>query len=270
MTAPRIHPTSEVHPSAVLGDGARIGPFSLIGPDVRIGPDTVLHSHVVVTGRTTLGRACAVHPFAVLGGPPQDRKYHDEPSELIIGDEVVIREHVTVHRGTIHGEGRTVIGDRSLLMAYCHVAHDCAVGHDVVMANGSTLAGHVTVEDHAVLGGFSAVGQMLRVGESAMLAAGAMVEQDAPPYCIVAGDRARVRAINIVGLRRRGFDPETRSRIRAAFKLLFRGGLPLEEAMAAVKGQVPQSAQIDHLLEFLATSRHGVSRDVGKIPANDA
>jgi UDP-N-acetylglucosamine acyltransferase len=261
MTTAWVHPTSVVHAGATLGDGVQVGPFCLVGPDVVIGADSVLHSHVVVTGRTTIGRACGIHPFAVLGGAPQDRKYHGEPSDLIVGDEVVIREHVTVHRGTGGGEHRTAIGDRSLLMATCHVAHDCVVGHDVVMANGATLAGHVMVECHAVLGGFSAVGQMLRIGESAMLAAGAMVEQDAPPYCTVAGDRAKVRALNVVGLRRRGFDTETVSRIRSAFRILFRSGLALDEAVAAVVERVvPRPPEVDHLLEFLGSSRRGVSR----------
>jgi UDP-N-acetylglucosamine acyltransferase len=216
----------------------------------------------VVTGWTTLGERCTVHPFAVLGGAPQDRKYRDERSELVVGAEVVVREHATVHCGTAAGSGRTTIGDRTLLMAYTHVAHDCAVGSDVVMTNGATLAGHVTVEDHAVLGGFAAVGQLLRVGESAMLAAGAMVEQDVPPFCTVAGDRARVRAVNVVGLRRRGLDAAVVSEIRRAFRVLFRSGeKPLAEAIRSIReAQQPPCAEVERLLAFVEASRKGVCR----------
>lgn len=255
MSPVQIHRSAEVHSDATILDDTVIGPFCVVGPEVKIGPGSRISSHVVIGGRTTLGRGCEVHPFAVLGGPPQDRKYRDEPTELILGDEVRIREHVTIHRGTTQGDHRTVIGDRALLMAYCHVAHDCRVGHDVVMTNGATLAGHVVVEPYAVLGGFAAVGQMLRVGESAMLAAGAMVEGDAPPYCITAGDRATVRAVNLVGLRRRGFDAEAIFGIKTAFRLLFRSGLPLIEAISAVRDQVAPSPQIDHLLDFLRSRR---------------
>lgn len=255
-----VHHTAVVEPGAVLGDDVTVGPFCLVGPDVRLGPGSVLHSHVVVTGWTTIGERCHVHPFAVLGGAPQDRKYRNERSELSVGDDVVVREHATVHCGTAAGRGLTSIGDRALLMAYSHVAHDCAVGCDVVMTNGATLAGHVTVEDHAVLGGFAAVGQMLRVGESAMLAAGAMVEQDVPPFCTVAGDRARVRAVNVVGLRRRGLDPGTISEIRQAFKALFRsGGRPLAEAIRAIRERGP-CAEVERLLAFVEASRKGVCR----------
>ncbi len=260
MTDVIVHPTADVHPTAELGEGTEIGPFCVIGPEVTVGAGSLLKSHVVISAWTTVGRGCRIHPFAVLGGPPQDRKYRDEPTALIVGDEVEIREHATVHRGTTQGDRETVIGRGSLLMAYCHVAHDCQVGAEVVMTNGSTLAGHVVVQDHAVLGGFSAVGQMLRVGESAMLAAGAMVEQDAPPFCITAGDRARVRAVNTVGLKRRGFDRATISGVREAYRLLFRSGKPLREALVEVRDKVPTSPQIEHLLQFLESSRKGISR----------
>ena len=256
-----IHATAEVDPSAEVGAGTEVGPFCVVGPEVSIGDDCRLKSHVVISGQTTLGRACRVHPFAVLGTAPQDRKYREETTALIIGDEVEVREHATIHRGTVHGDRKTLIGDRTLLMAYCHVAHDCHVGNDVVMTNGSTLAGHVVVEDFAVLGGFAAVGQMLRIGESAMLAAGAMVERDAPPFCITAGDRARVRAVNTVGLRRRGLDHVTISHIKTAFRILFRsGGKPLREAITEVRDTVPTTEHIDHLLKFLEASRKGISR----------
>ena len=255
-----IHPTAVVDPTAEIDQGAQVGPFCVVGPEVRLGAEVVLHSHVVVSARATLGRRCQIFPFAVLGGAPQDRKYRDEPTELIIGDDVTVREHATIHRGTAAGGGRTSVGSGALLMAYTHVAHDGQIGREVIMTNGATLAGHVIVEDHAVLGGFCAVGQMLRVGESAMLAAGAMVEQDVPPYCIVAGDRARVRAVNVVGLHRRGLDGPPLSSIKAAFRLLFRSARPLPEAIELVREQVTETEQVAHLLEFIGQSRRGVCR----------
>lgn len=255
-----IHPTAVVDKSAILEPDTTIGPFCFVGPEVTLGAGSHLHSHVVITGWTTIGERCQLFPFAVLGGNPQDRKYRNESSELVLGNEVVVREHSTINRGTAAGQEKTFIGDRALLMAYTHVAHDCDVGRDVVMANGSTLAGHVEVEAHAVLGGFAAVGQMLRVGESAMLAAGAMVEQDAPPYCTVAGDRARVRAVNLVGLRRRGLNGQVITSIKQAFTVLFRSGLPLQEATQKVREEIAPSPEIEHLVSFIDKSRKGVCR----------
>jgi UDP-N-acetylglucosamine acyltransferase len=256
----QVHPSAVVEPGAELGQDVSVGAFCVIGSDVRVGAGSNLHSHVVVTGWTALGERCQVHPFAVLGGAPQDRKYHDERSALVLGDEVVVREHATVHCGTAAGQGRTSIGDRTLLMAYTHVAHDCEVGCDVVMTNGATLAGHVVVEDHAVLGGFAAVGQMLRVGASAMLAAGAMVEQDVPPYCTVAGDRAKVRTINVIGLRRRGLDAGRIASIRRAFRTLFRSGRPLADAIREIRENGVDCPEVEHLLSFVEASRKGVCR----------
>ena len=261
MTAPcRVHPTAVVDPAAELDHGVVVGPYCVVGPRVRLGAGTRLDSHVVVAGATTLGRGCRLHPFSVVGGSPQDRKYRNEPTELAVGDEVVIREHATVHRGTEAGAGRTVVGARVLVMAYAHVAHDCEVGDGVVMTNGSTLAGHVTVEPHAVLGGYAAVGQMLRVGESALVAAAAMVEQNVPPFCIVAGDRARVRALNSVGLRRRGLGEPEMAALRSAFALLFRDRAPLAEACTRVRTEVAPTREVVHLLEFLDSSGRGACR----------
>ena len=260
--APRsiVHPTAVVDRDAELDHGVTVGPYCVVGPGCRFGAGTRLGSHVVVVGYTTTGRDCHLHPFAAVGGEPQDRKYRAEQTEVVLGDRVVVREHATIHRGTAGDTGRTSVGDDTLLMAYAHVAHDCDVGRSVALANGATLAGHVAVEDHAVLGGYAAVGQMLRVGESAMVAAGAMVEQDVPPFCTVAGDRARVRALNSVGLKRRGLDPEDIAALRAAFRLLFRTKAPLGEAVSSVRTGVRSSVHVEHLLAFLEESRKGVCR----------
>jgi UDP-N-acetylglucosamine acyltransferase len=255
-----VHATAVVDRDAKLGQGVVVGPYCVVGPECRIGDNTRLDSHVVVVGFTEIGEGGHLHPFAVLGGAPQDLKYRDERTDLILGDSVVVREHATVHRGTAAGRGRTTVDDGTLLMAYAHVAHDCEVGAGVVMANGATLAGHVTVEDGAVLGGYAAIGQYLRVGETAMVAAGAMVEQDVPPYCTVAGDRARVRALNTVGLRRRGIEDDDLSSLRAAFRHLFRGRQPMAQALDAVRGEVTATREVAHLVDFVASSRKGVCR----------
>jgi len=260
ITPTVVHPTAVVDRDVHLGQGVVVGPYCVVGPQCHIGAGTHLASHVVVVGFTEVGQRGHLHPFSVLGGATQDLKYRGERTELILGDDVVVREHATVHRGTASGRGRTTVDDGALLMAYAHVAHDCEVGAGVVMANGATLAGHVTVEDHAVLGGYAAIGQYLRVGEAAMVAAGAMVEQDVPPYCTVAGDRARVRALNTVGLRRRGLGAEELGALRAAFRVLFRSRQPLRQALDSVTRDVPSTREVGHLVRFVEASRKGVCR----------
>jgi UDP-N-acetylglucosamine acyltransferase len=231
--ASRIHPSAVVDPRAELADGVEIGPFCVVGAGVRIGTGTRLLGHVVVEGPTSLGEGNVVHPFAALGGAPQHKR---EPagagSRLVVGDRNVVREQVTVHRGTA---GRaTQIGDDNLLMVGAHVAHDATVGSHVVVANGSQLAGHVVVEDHAIFGGLAGVAQFVRVGESAFVAAGAMCEVDVPRFVIVQGDRARVRALNVVGLRRRGVPEASIAALRRAFREVFGGNLPRAEAARAL------------------------------------
>jgi UDP-N-acetylglucosamine acyltransferase len=255
-----VDPRAEVDPSAEMGEGATVGPFAVIGAGVAIGAGCVIHAHAVVLGPTVLGPGNAVHPFACLGGPPQDLRYRGEPTTLVVGRDNIFREHVTVNRGTVHGGGTTRIGDSNLFMACCHVAHDCTVGDHVVMANHATLAGHVSVGDHAVFGGMAAVGPFLRVGESAMLAAGAMLERDAPPFCIVAGDRARLRAVNRVGLARRRIGDEARRQIRSIFAVLRERGRLASEIVADWRARPDLSSEARRMIEFLATARRGVAR----------
>lgn len=214
-----LHATAVIDPAAVIGPDCRIGPYCVIGAGVELGAGCVLDSHVVLRGPMTLGARSRVHAFAVLGDAPQRK----QPTEgalgvLHIGADCVVREHVTVHRGNMQG---TRIGDRCLLMAGAHVAHDVHIGADVVIANGVQLAGHVVVEDFVTMGGLAGVAQHVRVGESAFVAAGAMCERDVPPFVIVQGDRARVRALNRVGLERRGVPAESLAALRAAFRVLY-------------------------------------------------
>lgn len=241
--APSLHATAVVDPRASLGEGVVVGPYCVVGRDVVVGKDSVLVSHVVLEGPAVIGDRCILHPFAVVGGPAQVRAGGaTTQGSVALGDEVVVREGVTVHRGT---EGRTTtVGAGTLLMAQSHVGHDAKIGANVVVANGVQLAGHVEVEDHVTFGGLSGVAQHVRVGESAFVAAGAMCEADVPPFVIVQGDRARVRALNKVGLARRGLSEAEVAELELVFKRLFvRSSRTRAEALAGLGGLTTEAAR---------------------------
>jgi UDP-N-acetylglucosamine acyltransferase len=248
---PRLHPTAIVHPHAQLADDVEVGPYCLIGENVSIGPGTRLLSHCVLEGPLRLGARNLVHPFAVLGSPPQDRGHRGEPTSLEIGDDNVIREHVTIHRGTVKGGGLTRVGSRCLLMVGVHVAHDVHLGDNLVLTNGTLLGGHVVVGDYAVTGGHVAVAPFMHVGESAFLAGGAMVESAVPPFVIASGDRARVRALNRVGLERRGVPERSRVALKKAFRLLFRSGQPRALAASCVDDELGADPYVAKLIAFV-------------------
>lgn len=261
----RVDPQASVSPQAELGVGCAVGPFAVIGPDVTIGDRSIIHPHAVIQGPCVLGSKNEVHPFACIGGPPQDLRHRGEPTKLTAGDGNIFREHATVNRGTAHGGGETRIGDHNLFMASSHVAHDCRVGNHVVMANHATVAGHTTVGDYAVFGGMVGVAAFLRIGESAMLAAGALVEREVPPFCIAAGDRARLRGVNRVGLTRRGIDGPARQQIKRIFRDLKRRELSLPEIVAALRHPLgafddPVTPEANRMLDFLSTATRGVTR----------
>jgi UDP-N-acetylglucosamine acyltransferase len=255
-----LHPTALIDPKAELHPSVSVGPYCVIGPQVRIGPDTVLGPHVVIEGDTTLGARNRIFQFASLGAIPQDLKYAGEPTRLVLGDGNQVREFATLHLGTAGGGGVTQVGDRNLFMACSHVAHDCQVGNGVIMANCASLAGHVVLQDHAVLGGLSAVHQFTRIGRHAFISGGSMVGMDVPPYCIAQGDRAQLAGLNTVGLTRQGFGDEAIARIKAAYKLLFRTGLGLREAIARLKTELGGNSEIDELVTFIESSTRGIMR----------
>jgi UDP-N-acetylglucosamine acyltransferase len=255
-----IHPTAVIHPLAQLDEGVTIGPYAVIGEHVTIGRGTTVGAHTVIDGWTRIGEDNRIFNLAAVGGVPQDLKYRGEETWLVIGNRNIIREFATLQPGTVTGIGETVIGDDNLFMSYCHVAHDCIVGDRVIMANGSTLAGHVTVEDYAILGGLSAVHQFTKIGESVMLSGGAMVGQDVPPYTIAAGDRARLRGLNMVGLRRRGFSEETIKILKKAYRLLILSKLRVADALARIRNELPALPEIDHLVGFIEKSERGICR----------
>jgi UDP-N-acetylglucosamine acyltransferase len=255
-----IHATALVDPRAKLGAGVEIGPFCVVGPDVELGEGVVLQAHAVVSGHTSIGAGTRVFPFACVGGEPQDKKFEGEATRLAIGRDNVIREHVTIHVGTRKGGGCTRIGDDNLIMNGAHVAHDCQIGSHTIIASFCGIAGHVRVEDFAVLGAFTGVHQFSRVGESVMTAANTMLSQDAPPFAMVAGDRARLVGLNIVGLRRRGFSAEVVRQLKHAYHVLFQSKLLLEPALARVRAELAEAPEVDRLLAFLEKSERGFVR----------
>ncbi len=251
-----LHPTAQVDPRAELADDVQIGPFCVVGPQVRLGRGVRLASHVVVTGRTTLGDHCRVFSFACLGHQPQDLKYQGEETALAIGRNNQIREHVTMHPGTANGGGVTRIGDDGLFMAAIHVAHDCQVGNGVIMANNATLGGHVLVEDFAFLGGLSAVHQFVRIGRSAMIGGLAGVENDVIPYGMVLGNRAHLNGLNIVGMRRRGLEKEEIQELRTAYRLLFAPEGTFAERLEEVAAKYAERPLVMEIVEFVRSANN--------------
>lgn len=228
---PDLHPLALVDPEAQLAGDVRVGPWSVIGPGVELGAGTVVGPHVVIQGPCRIGRGNAIFQFASIGADCQDRKYRGEPTRLEIGDGNVIREHVTIHRGTAQDQGVTRIGHRNLLMVGVHVAHDCVLGDDNVLANGAGLAGHVHLGDGVILGGMTGVHQFCRIGSHAMAAGMTLVLKDVAAFTMVAGNPARARGLNVEGMRRRGWDSERIASMRRAYRLVFREGLTLEQAL---------------------------------------
>lgn len=221
MSSLEIHPTAIVAEGAKLGEDVRIGPFCVVGSEVELDAGVELVSHVSVAGRTRIGARTRIFPFASIGHPPQDLKYEGEPSTLAIGEDCVIRENVTVNPGTRGGQMRTVIGDRCLLMASAHVAHDCVLGNNVIVANYGGIAGHCEVGDFVTIGGIVVVHQFVRIGAHAFVGAQSMIDADVIPYGMALGNRAKLAGLNLVGLRRRGFDREAIHRLRAAYRMIF-------------------------------------------------
>lgn len=246
-----IHPSAIVEDGATLGEGVVIGPFSHVGPDAELADGVVLVSHAVVAGHTRIGPRTRIWPFASIGHQPQDLKYAGERSWLEIGADCMIREHVTANPGTTGGGLTTRIGDGCLLMMGCHVGHDCQVGTGVILANNATLAGHVDVGDHAFLGGLSAVHQHVRIGAHAMVGGMTGVEKDVIPFGSVIGNRADLGGLNIVGLKRRGFDRATIHALRGAYRALFAGGGSLAERARAVAQDHAGIAAVQQVVDFI-------------------
>lgn len=256
-----IHPTAVVAASAQLGQDVVVGPFAVVGPQVRLGDRTRLHSHVIVDGDTWLGTDCEVFPYAVLGTTPQDKKLRagDPAGRLRIGNHNRIREHATIHGGTSFGGGLTQIGDHNMLLVGCHIGHDATVGNHVVFTNGAMAAGHTHIGDRAILGAMVGIHQFARIGELAMVGAGAMVSNDAPPFSMVQGDRARLVGVNAVGLHRNGYTTAQKAAIKRTFRLLFwRSGTMHQRLEAVRNAPFAHEPACQKILAFVAQSQRGV------------
>jgi len=255
----QIHSTAVVHPKAQIGDACEIGPYCVIGEHVVLGPACRLHSHVVIDGHTVLGRENDIFPFASIGLQTQDLKWKGGITRTQVGDRNTFREYVTINSATSDGE-TTIVGSDNHTLAYSHLAHNVNIGNHVIMSNVGTLAGHVTVEDHAVIGGVVAIHQFCRIGKMSMIGGCSKVVQDVPPFMLADGNPAQTRTINKVGLERRGVSEEAQTALKQAYKILFREGLTISNALLKIEKELPQLAEIEHLLHFARTSERGLSK----------
>lgn len=256
----KIHSTAIVNPCAELDTDVEVGPYCVVGPNVKIGKGTRIKSHVVIEGNTTVGEHNTVFQFATVGSIPQDLKYKGEDSQLIIGSHNTVREFASLNPGTEGGGMITRLGNHNLLMMYCHIAHDCIIGDFNVIANGATLGGHVVVEDYAIVGGLVGIHQFVKIGTGAILGAGSMVSKDVAPYCNATGDRAKVRGLNLEGLKRKKFSHEQIDALKKTYRIVFRSGLRTREALERVRREVPQTAEVRRMVEFIEGSKRGVCR----------
>jgi len=255
-----IHPTAIIDSQADIDSNVQVGPYSIIGANVNIGSGTVIGPHVVIQPHVEIGPDCHVFQYASIGAVPQALKFQGEETYVKIGRGTVIREFVTVNRGTGFGGEITEVGEENFLMAYVHIAHDCKTGRNVILANNATLAGHIVIEDFVTVGGLVAIHQFVRIGNYAYIGGKSAVVKDIPPYIIAAGDRAKLHGLNSVGLKRHGFSQETLSSLKKAYRIIFRIGLTLNEAIERVKAEVEQVPEVNDLIHFIKSSERGITR----------
>jgi UDP-N-acetylglucosamine acyltransferase len=255
-----IDPRAIIDPSATVADDVEVGPWSIIGADVEIGAGCVIASHVVIKGPTKIGRNNKIYQFSSIGEDTPDLKYNGEPTRLIVGDDNTIREGVTIHRGTVQDRGETVIGNKNLLMAYVHIGHDSVVGDNTIFVNNASLAGHVHVGDWAIIAGYSLVHQFCYIGAHSFSGFGSHISKDVPAYVTVNGHPAEAKTINVEGLRRRGFSSEAITAIRRAYKIIYRQGLTLDEALIRLHEMSKEHSELELLIQSLESSTRGIVR----------
>lgn len=256
----KIHETAVVYTGAQIAKDVEIGPYAVIGENVTLGSGTKICAHAVIEGWTSIGKNCTIHSGAVIGGDPQDLKFAGEKSYVIIGDNCSIRECVTINRAT--GEdNETRIGNNVLLMATTHIAHNCILGNNVIISNGTGVAGHAVIEDRAVIGGLAGIHQFVKIGRNAMVGGMAKIVQDVPPFVIVDGNPAYVAGLNSVGIARAKVSPDIRKDLKKAYKMLYRSGHTLEQAIAEMEQELAASEEIEHLLRFLRNVERGICRN---------
>lgn len=250
-------PLAYIDPGAKIADDVVIEPFATIHSNVTIGAGTYIGSNVTIYENTVIGKNCRVFPGAVIGAVPQDLKFAGEETYVYIGDNNTIRECATIHRGTA-SKGKTVIGNNNLIMAYCHVAHDCVLGNNIIMSNATQLAGEVAVDDYAILGGGTLVHQFTHLGNHIMVQGGSKVNKDIPPFVIAAREPISYAGINIVGLRRHGYSNEQINAIQDAYRLIFQSGMMTSNALKKVMAELPESPERNEIVNFIKNSPRGV------------
>ncbi|MAI38538.1 MAG: acyl-ACP--UDP-N-acetylglucosamine O-acyltransferase [Pseudomonadota bacterium] len=255
-----IHPTAVISESATIGENVTIGPFCVVDDNVTIGDGCILKSHVVVRGTTRIGKNNKFFQFSSIGEDCQDKKYAGEPTELIIGDDNEFREGVTVHRGTVQDEGVTIIGSRGLFMVNAHIAHDCVLGDDIIVANNCAIAGHVHIDDFVIVGGAVGIHQFCKIGAHAFLGAGGIILRDVPPFVMVSGHKNIPQGINSEGLKRRGFEKDEVLAIKRAYKVIYRAGNTIEEAIDALETPANDHNGVARMVEFLRHAERGIIR----------
>lgn len=249
-----------IDPTAKLAEGVSVGPFSVIGPDVEIGEGTWIGPHVVINGPTKIGKNNEIYQFASVGEGPQDISYKGEPTRLEIGDDNIIRESCTLSRGTVKGGGLTTVGNNNFFMAYSHVAHDCHVGNHTIFANGASLGGHVEIGDYVILGGFALIHQFVKVGAYSFCGMGCGVSKDVPPYLIISGNPAKAHGLNAIGLKRRGLTDSAIKGLREAYRIIYKSGLKLNDAVEKVKSQLPDCAEAQNFADFIINAKRSIVR----------
>ena len=255
-----IHSTAIINPKAEIDSNVEIGPYSIIGENVFIGSGTVIGPHVVIDPYVTIGADCNIFQYAAIGAAPQSLKFEGEETYVKIGRGTIVREFVTIHRGTEFGGGITEVGEENFLMAYTHIAHDCKTGRKVVLSNNATLAGHITIGDNAIIGGLVAIHQFVRIGDYAFVGGKSAVVKDIPPYVIASGDRAKLHGLNSVGLKRHGFSKNTLSSLKKTYRIIFRIGLTMNEAIERVRAEVEQISEVLRFIDFIKSSQRGLTR----------
>jgi len=252
-------PLAYVHPGAKIAKNVVIEPFVTIHNNVEIGEGTWIGSNVTIMEGARIGKNCTIFPGAVISAIPQDLKFKDEETTAEIGDGTTIREYVTVNRGTAD-RGKTVVGKNCLIMAYCHIAHDCIVGDNCIFSNNSTLAGHITVGDHVILAGMTAVHQFCVIGDHAFVTGGSLVRKDVPPYVKAAREPLSYVGINSIGLRRRGFDSEKIREIQNIYRLLYQKNYNTSQAAEIIEAEMEATPERDEILEFIKNSKRGIMK----------
>jgi UDP-N-acetylglucosamine acyltransferase len=256
----KIHPTAIVSPDIQLEEGVEIGPYAVIGSDVKIGKNTIIGPHTVIENFTHIGEGCHIFQFCSIGAPPQDLKFGGEKTRVVIGNFNTIREFVTINRSTKADIGVTIIGDHNLIMAYCHIAHNCKLGNRIVMSNAATLAGHVHIEDYAIISGLTGIHQFSRIGEHCIVGGASAVTKDVPPYTIASGNHAKLFGLNLVGLKRRNFSKEAIEALNKAYRIIFRSQLLLDAALKKAQDEVDDCPEVRHFIQFIKESERGVCR----------